>query len=150
MNEKNGKNNHEEIQRLLLDSLSEISDVLKTVSQEKRLQILALMIDGSKKFSFLLSKTGISKTALANHLSTLVDARLIGKIVRGNYEITRDGFDFLKATVNAYKESETRKEVEREKKRLEIYKFYHTMEEKNKMNEQIVESKSDYQPANIS
>ncbi len=150
MNEKNGKNNYEEIQKLLLDSLNEISNVLKTVSQVKRLQILALMIDGSKKFSFLLSKTEISKTALANHLSTLVDAGLIGKIVRGNYEISRDGVDFLKATVNAYKKSETRKEVERERKRLEIYKFYHTTEEKNKINEKIVESKSEYQPGSIS
>jgi DNA-binding transcriptional ArsR family regulator len=150
MNERNGKNNHEEIQKLLLDSLSEISDVLKTVSQVKRLQILALMIDSPKKFSFLLSKTDISKTALANHLSTLVDAGLIRKIVRGNYEITKDGFDFIKATTNAYRGSEARKEVEREKKRNEIYKFYHTTEENNKMNEKIVEFKSEYQPGTIS
>ena len=150
MNEKNDQDTIEDVQTLLLDSLSEISDVLKTVSQVKRLQILALMIDGSKKFSFLLSKTEISKTALANHLSTLVDAGLIEKIVRGNYEITKDGSDILKATVKAYKESETRKKIEREKKRLEIYKFYHTMEEKYKMNEKIVKSKSEYQAANIS
>ncbi len=146
----NEKNDHEGIQRVLLNSLSEISDVLKTVSQVKRLQILALMIDSPKEFSFLLLKTEISKTALANHLSTLVGAGLIKKIVRGNYKITKDGLDFIKATVNAYKESETRKEVEREKKRLEIYNFYHSMEEKNKMNEKIVEFKSVYQPGNIS
>ncbi len=150
MKNKNEQNTIEDLQTLLLDSLSEISDVLKTVSQVKRLQILGFLIDSPKKFSFLLLRTEISKTALANHLSTLVDAGLIEKIVRGSYKITNDGFNFIKATVNAYKESEMRKEIEEEKKSLEIFKFYHTLEEKTKMNEKIVEFKSEYQDGAIS
>ena len=150
MNEKNLQDTNEDVQKVLLDSLKEISDVLKTVSQVKRLKILALLIDNPKEFSLLLSKTKISKTALANHLSTLVDAGLIEKIMRGTYKITKDGADILKATVKAYEESEARKEIEREKKRLEIYKFYHTMEENNTMKEKLVEVISEYQPGTIS
>ncbi|MHA1618123.1 MAG: ArsR/SmtB family transcription factor, partial [Promethearchaeota archaeon] len=150
MKNKNEQNTIEDLQSFLLNSLSEISDVLKTVSQEKRLQLLASLIDGPKKFSFLLSQTEISKTALANHLSTLVDAGLIEKIVRGSYKITKDGFNFIKATVNAYKESEMRKEIEEEKKSLEIFKFYHTLEGNTKVKKKIVEFKSEYQDGAIS
>ncbi len=137
-------------QTILLDSLEVISKLLKTVSQPNRLKTLSLLVSGPKAFSYLLQETHITKTALANHMTLLIQTGLVKRIERGRYTITEDGSKLLKATVNVYNESEKRKEEERERLRKDMSRFYQTEEEQQEMQEKFVSVDPRYQPCWIS
>ena len=64
---------HTEIKSLLLRSNIQIAELFKSIANSKRLQILAFVLEGQIPFNELLQKTELSKTALANHLTQLME-----------------------------------------------------------------------------
>ena len=60
-----------------------------------------------------MNKIKLKKTALSNHLSHLINAKLIERVDFGVYSITRDGIEFMEAIERAYHQSPSR-----EKKRF--------------------------------
>ncbi|MFW9993529.1 MAG: ArsR/SmtB family transcription factor [Candidatus Odinarchaeota archaeon] len=139
-----------DIQTLLLNSLVGITDLLKTLTHPKRLQILALVVITPKRFSFLHSKANISKTALANHLNILIKSGLVEKIERGKYSITKDGKDLLKSTARTYNQIESRNAGKMELLRKDIIEFYErekikqSIEKLVKVDPKHIESKNTY------
>ncbi|MFW9905445.1 MAG: winged helix-turn-helix domain-containing protein [Candidatus Thorarchaeota archaeon] len=95
----------EELQKIILSSYQRISELFKAVAHEIRIQIMALLLNKSESFSFLIEhiKTcgnkKLSKTALAHHLNQLVEENLIAKESRGMYELTEKSRTFLKAVI---------------------------------------------------
>ena len=72
----------------IMGSITEIAEITKAISHEKRLQILTLLLTEAKDFSSLLSFTNLQKTALSNHLAKLHDVQLIKRLERGKYSIS--------------------------------------------------------------
>ncbi len=90
------------LKRFVLESAEDITDLLKSITHPKRLQILALMSEKSCSLSDLLKKLDLQKSALANYLSVLVENNLVEKIDRGLYRITIDGEDLLERVAISY------------------------------------------------
>jgi DNA-binding HxlR family transcriptional regulator len=84
----------------------EIAELAKAAAHNKRVLMLAALLDGRKSFLELKKATNLSKTALANHLTFLVDSRVIERIDRGSYEITKDGKELLFQAIKTYYQSE--------------------------------------------
>jgi len=76
------------------------------MANEKRLEILLSLLSGEKSFDFLKKRTGLQKTALANHLNKLIDTLLVEKPIHGIYRITQDGKLFLEFIDKAYNQSD--------------------------------------------
>ncbi len=100
----------------LVESLEEafsiILDVVKAIGNESRLRILISLLTGEKSFNDLMKYSALQKTALANHLTKLLDKMLIKKPSIGNYAITEDGRLFLRGLDTAYKYSTIRDKKE--------------------------------------
>ncbi|MHA2270731.1 MAG: ArsR/SmtB family transcription factor [Candidatus Hodarchaeales archaeon] len=112
----------EEIKSFLLRSPKEISELFKTISHSKRLQVLALLMnEDSKPFLSLQHETGMSKTALANHLAQLINKNLIDRIERGSYRITKDGQELLNAAVILYRDSKIGRQKANSKRLKELF-----------------------------
>lgn len=98
-------NQDSELQKIILSSYKKICCLFKAVSHNIRVQILALLLNKSESFSFLIEniKTNgnkkLSKTALAHHLNQLGEEGLIRKESRGMYGLTDKSRSFLKAVV---------------------------------------------------
>ena len=90
-------------------SFNEIATILKALGNEKRLHILLFLLNGSQSYGYIVEELSLKKTAVSNHLSQLLDAKLIRREGSGVYEITGDGLQFIRAIENAYKKSPTRK-----------------------------------------
>ena len=99
------------------NSLYDITKFVKGISHPKRLQLLVLLLEGTQDYSRLIIKTGLKKTALSNHLSQLMESKLVNKTGRGNYHITTDGKGLLIATTKLFKESKLKEQLQREKTR---------------------------------
>ncbi|WP_457557089.1 ArsR/SmtB family transcription factor [Candidatus Harpocratesius sp.] len=85
---------------LYREKLDKITSVLKSLANEKRIDILILLDSQSPlDFQIIKDQLQISKTALANHLNILEKEHLITRISRGIYAITKKGSTFL--SVNA-------------------------------------------------
>ena len=56
------------LKQFVKSSYAEIAELVKSASHSKRILILASLLDGRKAFPELKAETGLSKTALANHL----------------------------------------------------------------------------------
>jgi len=100
---KDGPN--EKTKELLVDSFEEITELLKVLSQPNRFKILILLLEGPNNFQTLLTKTKLKKSALANHLTILVDASLVKKVQHGMYKITVDGKNFINSIGETYLKS---------------------------------------------
>lgn len=92
----------------------EIAELIKTSSHSKRVIILTMLLDGRKSFPELKEETGLSKTALANHLSLMLDSLVIQRIDRGSYELTKDGRELLLQIAKIYYQSEKHQHNQRE------------------------------------
>ncbi|MHA2296491.1 MAG: GyrI-like domain-containing protein [Candidatus Hodarchaeales archaeon] len=92
----------EAMKAFILEAVDEISELLKTLSHPKRLEILALMMSEQKDFGALMEKTGLHKSALGNHLNNLLEKNLIEKLDRGVYRITVDGQELLSSVSKCY------------------------------------------------
>ena len=69
----------EKISEIILDSLKEITSVLKTMGSPNRLQILAYLVDAPRNFAFMLNRLKIKRTTLNHHLDLLMESGLIEK-----------------------------------------------------------------------
>ncbi len=98
-----------ELARVLTSGFGEILQVIKAMGNEKRLQVLAELLKGAQSFQSLLEATNLQKTALSNHLATLLDSDLVRKPQHGQYELTRDGHYFLHAIVTTFEKSTIQK-----------------------------------------
>jgi len=132
----NKKMNTHELKSILLRSPDEVSDLIKTAAHTHRLQVLALLVDGPKKFSFLLDVAKLSKTALANHLTRLMNKGFAERYERGIYQITKDGQNFLEAVATFYIDSKARELTHIKKIKSQYSKGYEAIE--NPMDEKTV------------
>ncbi|MFX0171415.1 MAG: GyrI-like domain-containing protein [Candidatus Hodarchaeota archaeon] len=107
----------EAMKAFILETVDEISELLKTLQHPKRLEILSLMLKAELEFGTLMEKTGLPKSALGNHLSELLDKNLIEKLDRGIYRITSDGKEFLSNLSKSYLHAKIR-----EQERLELHR----------------------------
>lgn len=90
-----------------------IAELISSAANPVRVRLLTLMLKGEGRFSTMMAETGLSKTALANHLSRLVANGLVRRKVRGEYELTVDGRELLGAAVTTYTNSARRAEHDR-------------------------------------
>lgn len=93
---------------------SDILDVFKAFSNDKRLTILINLLTGEKSFYELKEETQLKKTALSNHLVKLIKANLIIKPEFNKYQITSDGELFLRVIESTYQKSDIK-----EKKKID-------------------------------
>ena len=126
--------------KFVLESSDDITDLLKSISHPKRLQILALMSERSCTLSDLLTKLDLQKSALANYLSALVENNLVEKIDRGLYRITMNGEDLLERVAISYFDIMIR-EKERLLKLQEMLNRYTSVEK-----DEITMEKNEEQP----
>ncbi len=99
---------NEDLKISIEHSFYEIASILKTIGNQKRFKILLSLLEGAQSFGYLLKETNLQRTALSNHLTKLVNIKLIKKVNFGIYKITGDGLEFMKALDKAYYESPTR------------------------------------------
>ncbi|MFX1389268.1 MAG: ArsR/SmtB family transcription factor [Promethearchaeota archaeon] len=99
---------HEHLIESLNLSFIEITDILKALGNEKRFQILILLLKGAQSFGIIVEELNLKKTAVSNHLTKLLEVNLIRREGNGVYEITADGLQFIQTIENAYQKSPTR------------------------------------------
>jgi DNA-binding HxlR family transcriptional regulator len=132
---------------VLLESPNGIAELLRLAAHPARIQIMALLLQGEHEFSNLMQQTKLSKTGLANHLNQLVEKELIEKIGRGEYNITADGKELLRAAAAMYEGSVQRQETKRQllsRRYTEGLKVVKTLERR------VISKKVEYQPCWIS
>lgn len=98
----------------ILQIQEKLLPILKSLANEHRLQLLITLLDGESAFQTLLHAVPIKKTALANHLTQLLEARLMKKVNYGTYAITEDGKEYLRNLHHTWRESLVAKEEEME------------------------------------
>lgn len=141
--------NPDNLQRAVFEANNDLARVLRAAAHTKRLQLLALLVKGSKEFIELHSATKLSKTALANHLTKLIKKGLVERVNRGNYQITPDGYKLLESIVGTYMSSQRREALERQQL-LERYSRGYKLRRKPKMEAYELRTKAKYEPGWIS
>jgi len=138
---------HKQLQDILFESPEGVAALLRSAAHPARIQILALLLPGENAFSRLMEHTGLSKTALANHLTQLVDKGLVQRVARGEYGLTVDGKELVNAAVATFKDS-----VLREAERLEQLSRRYTegLMEAKSLSKKVVSKKIEYQPCWLS
>lgn len=96
------------------ESSSSVASLLRSAANPYRVRILALAMRGKGGFSEMMDATALSKTALANHLSQLIENGLMIRQARGKYELTSDGKELLSAAFSTYRRSARRVEEEKD------------------------------------
>lgn len=105
----------DDIFAILNESPESVAQLLKSASHQGRVKVLALLLKGAQGLSTLVDETKLSKNALINHLSMLIENGLIERIDRGEYTITHDGRDLIEAAATIFRDSSLR--VEKMRKR---------------------------------
>lgn len=118
----------------LSDYGSEITKILSALANEKRMQVLTALLDGTKTFSKLQDTTELGKTALSHHLNILVNSGIIQQVSRGNYELSEDGYNTLSAMGDVYVASIWKRESETSK-RADLIRLAHSKRREHEMNE---------------
>ena len=90
------------LERFVLESLEEIVTLLKVVDHPQRLKILTLMLNKEMSFNTLQEATSLQKSALGNHLTTLIERNLIEKVERGEYRLTEDAIILITSLAQSY------------------------------------------------
>ncbi len=96
----------DELQKVGLSSKKDIASVIKTLSHEHRIEILVHLYSGAREFIELQKGLSISKTALSNHITQLLEKNLVERKGRGSYQITLDGLNFLTSIISSYRDSQ--------------------------------------------
>lgn len=99
----NGPDN--QLWELARESSRDLSNIIKSIGHRRRVEILSYLAKDEHEYSWILRMSGISKTALANHLNILIENGLIQRLERGSYRITPDGVAILRAITTAYANS---------------------------------------------
>ncbi|MHA2122889.1 MAG: ArsR family transcriptional regulator [Promethearchaeota archaeon] len=92
----------------LHESFVDITMILKSLGNEKRMRILLRLLRGPQSYGSIVFSLDLKKTAVSNHLSQLLKTNLIQKEDYGRYSISEDGIEFIKAIEKAYQMSPTR------------------------------------------
>ncbi|MHA2175882.1 MAG: effector binding domain-containing protein [Candidatus Hodarchaeales archaeon] len=90
------------MRKFLLESVADITSLLKTIDNPNRFEILVLLMNESKNFKDLLEETQLQKSALGNHLNILIEQKLVTKVVRGLYQLSSDGEEIVDLLAHAY------------------------------------------------
>jgi len=136
------------IQDKVLSSLDGFSELMNSVGNKKRIYILALLLDGPKLLSIIEEKTELGKTALAHHINLLLNANLIKRISRGEYEITDDGVEILRNNLNLYMSSGLRAQ-EKAKQLQERFYYAYSLSSERIQEEKVVTNDPTYQDHSI-
>ena len=92
--------------QVIHEEVGQISNVLKSLANPKRLNLLMLLnSENIQTFKNLKDFSQISKTSLVNHLVILEKEHLIERLSRGYYKITPKGKNFLDINVNLFEKS---------------------------------------------
>jgi DNA-binding transcriptional ArsR family regulator len=143
LNEAGGVPSHD----LLLESPNNAAELLKLAAHPARIKIMALLLGGERSFSGLMQRAGLSKTALANHLSLLVGKELVEKTGRGEYCLTADGQELVNAVAIAYRGSVRRREAMQD---LLAKRYTEGLKEVKSLEKKVVSKRVEYQPCWIS
>ena len=100
----------DDIFAILNESPGSVARLLRSAAHRGRVKVLALLLKGAQDLSTLADETRLSKNALINHLSTLIENGLIERIDRGEYALTHDGRDLIEAAATIYRDSSLRLE----------------------------------------
>jgi DNA-binding HxlR family transcriptional regulator len=138
--------NDEQLRSIIFESKG-IAELLRSAAHPSRIQILVLLLRGERDFSKLMQHTGLSKTALANHLKQLMEKGLVQRVARGEYSLTVDGEELLNATVAMYKGSTWREEKKRERLRK---RYTEGLIEGKPLSRKVISKKVEYQPCWLS
>ena len=84
------------LKMFLEKSSDDIIELLRILDHPKRFEILVFLLEGHvSSFSDLLKEFELQKSALANHLSILVDKGLVIKKEKGMYQISFEGYSLI-------------------------------------------------------
>ncbi|OGS43696.1 MAG: hypothetical protein A3K76_04595 [Euryarchaeota archaeon RBG_13_57_23] len=97
-----------------IENADSMAALLRSVANPARIQVLGVSMQGDTSVAELMQATGLSKTALSNHLNQLMGAGLVQRVARGEYRTTLDGRGLLSAASSAYRNSLRRIQEERE------------------------------------
>lgn len=98
------------MEEFLSESIDDVMDMIKTLDHPVRFKIIISLISTSKTFRELSEITNLQTSALGNHLSVLIEKKLIEKIVRGLYRLTEDGNDLIEAFAYSYLNTKIREQ----------------------------------------
>ena len=102
----------DELKESFEHSFNDILAILKAIGNQKRLKILITLLSDDyepQSFHNLMDETQLQKTALSNHLTILINNKLIEKPEHGKYKITSDCVKVIKSIEAAYYQSYGRK-----------------------------------------
>lgn len=100
----------EELKEELEIWFEEILSITKALGNKTRLKVLSLLLHNNQSFQALMNYSKLKKTALSNHLNKLVINGVIRRVDYGIYEITSDGKLFIQAIIEAYNQSDHKKQ----------------------------------------
>ncbi|MDD1747568.1 MAG: winged helix-turn-helix domain-containing protein, partial [Methanomassiliicoccales archaeon] len=104
--------------------------------------ILAHLMGGERGLDQLIDAVGLSKNAVVNHLSQLVEGGLVHRPARGRYALTLDGADLMNAVARMFRDSTSRSKAERERLGL----LYANMRKGEiRMRDKLVTRRAEYQ-----
>lgn len=89
-----------------------LADTLRILGHFDRFQVVALLVERDQTFAELAERTGLSKTALSNHLNQLSATDLVVKYERGSYTISRDGIELMEHLGIFYRSKQDRQLVD--------------------------------------
>jgi len=95
------------------ESTKTLSNILRALAHPKRIEIISYLSSSQREYSAILRNSGISRTALANHLNLLVENGLVERIERGSYSLSKDGNTFYQSIIQTYHNSKARSSLER-------------------------------------
>ena len=122
------------VQETLTTSGEDIVQVLTSLANKRRLQMLTSLLSGVRTFHELQEVTRLGKTALAHHLGILVKAGVLEHIGKGRYELSTDGVKLLDAIGSAYTNSRRKQELEMAR-RADYIRKAHTKQKESEMKE---------------
>ncbi|NHJ02835.1 MAG: ArsR family transcriptional regulator [Candidatus Heimdallarchaeota archaeon] len=100
------------LREFMLQSLDGILDLLNSLAHPRRMELLLYMLGGRPiSFKELQEQIDLQKSALAHHLSVLVDKSLVEKTEKGVYQITLDGDDLLERIAHSFLEAKFREQA---------------------------------------
>jgi len=124
-----------------------VAKFLKSAAHPARIRVLKLLEQGEHEFAVLMQQTKLSKTALANHMSRLLQMGLIRRVARGDYVLTVDGKELLNATTTVYRNSIRREEAQRE---AMLNRYTKSMIEGKQLIKKVISKEAVYQPCWLS
>jgi len=98
----------------IIGSAEPLAELLRSLANPARVRVLAVCMQRDSNLVDMTNVTGLSKTALMNHVSQLAESGLVERVSRGSYRTTQDGRNLLSAASNAYRSSIKRSREERE------------------------------------